>query len=68
MSTEIHSTVSSKGEVVISADVRRLKGRVAAPAKPVSLDEMAATIDQRRAVTPVPIASASASRGLKQHP
>ena len=79
MSTEIHSTVSSKGQVVIPADVRRrmgltqgsvgrfqinddgvclmsaagdvrrLKGRIAAPAKPVSLDDMAATIAQRRA-------------------
>jgi hypothetical protein len=79
MSAEIHSTVSSKGQIVIPADVRkrmgltqgsvvrfqinengeclmsaagdvrRLKGRIAAPAKPVSLEEMAATIAQRRA-------------------
>lgn len=78
MSTEISATVSSKGQIVIPADVRKrlglvqgsvlrfqmddegvkllpaagdvrkLKGRIQAPAQAVSLDDMEATIQQRR--------------------
>ncbi|MEI8266862.1 MAG: AbrB/MazE/SpoVT family DNA-binding domain-containing protein [Betaproteobacteria bacterium] len=78
MSTEVSATVSSKGQVVIPADVRkrlglvqgsvlrfqmddegvrllpaagdvrRLKGRVEPPAQPVSLQDMVATVNQRR--------------------
>lgn len=78
MSTEISATVSSKGQVVIPADVRkrlglvqgsvlrfqmddegvrllpatgdvrRLKGRIEPPAQAVSLQDMEATIIQRR--------------------
>ncbi len=78
MSSEISATVSSKGQIVIPADVRRrlglvrgsvlrfqmddegvrllpaagdvrrLKGRIQAPSQPVSLEDMEATIKQRR--------------------
>lgn len=78
MTTELSSTVSSKGQVVIPAevrrrlglvqgsvvrfcmdddgvrlvlaagDVRRLKGRVLVPAKPVTLEDMQAAITERR--------------------
>jgi AbrB family looped-hinge helix DNA binding protein len=78
MSNEVSATVSSKGQVVIPADVRkrlglvqgsvlrfqmddegvrllpaagdvrRLKGRVEPPAQPVSLQDMVATVNQRR--------------------
>lgn len=78
MSTEISATVSSKGQIVIPADVRKrlglvqgsvlrfrmddegvkllpaagdvrkLKGRIQAPAQAVSLDDIEATIKQHR--------------------
>lgn len=79
MATEFRATVSSKGQVVIPADVRRrlglvqgsvvrfcvdgegvrllpaagdvrrLKGRVALPPRPVTLQDMRQAIDERRA-------------------
>lgn len=51
MSTELKATLSVKGQVSLPAvvDVRSLKGRVARPAKPVSLQGMESAIAERQA-------------------
>ena len=48
-SPQDHATKrSDKGQVVIPADVRRLKGRLQAPAAPVSVEDMNLAIHDRR--------------------
>lgn len=46
---EPRATASGKDQVVAAGDVRRLKGRLAKPARPVTLDQMSRAVDERRA-------------------
>ncbi|HOM11956.1 MAG TPA: hypothetical protein PLB41_01395 [Rubrivivax sp.] len=43
------ATGSGKGTVAAAGEVRRLKGRLAKPAQPVTLDEMRRAVAEQRA-------------------